>query len=73
MALTFIGKDPGSEHGNSPTVWVDETTHDFVIQGWKPDEVTLAGCGTVPGHEAVIRVPSRMTELLRKACDAAGA
>lgn len=70
-ALKFIGKDPDSGGGESPTVFVDESTADLVIQGWRADEDTLNACreiGGVPEHEAVVRVPARMVEILREAC-----
>ncbi|MDT0328406.1 hypothetical protein [Nocardiopsis lambiniae] len=70
--LKFIGKDPGSDTKGSPTVFVDPSTADLVIQGWKADEDTLSVCrelGDLPDHEAVVRLPARMIEILRKACD----
>jgi hypothetical protein len=83
MALRYIGVDERSEQGNCPTVWVDSETKDFVLQGWKVDATTREEClvsiGTVPGHEgvvsipdneAVIRIPARMVDLIREACDA---
>ena len=35
MALQFIGIDPGTDGIDCPTVWVDDTTGDFVLKGWK--------------------------------------
>ncbi|NKY99504.1 hypothetical protein HGB44_17800 [Nocardiopsis dassonvillei subsp. albirubida] len=72
MSLKFIGKDPESDTKGSPTVFVDEDTADMVIQGWKAGEDTLTACrevGTIPDHEAVVRVPARMVKILREACD----
>ncbi len=80
MTLRFIGIDPETSTGNSPTVWVDESTHEVVIQGWKPGPQLEAECEQfeVPGHsvgipadEAVIRIPARLAPALRKACDVA--
>lgn len=54
-------------------VSVDDATKDFVFQGWKVDGGTRAEClfsGTIPDHEEVIRIPARMVDLIRKACDA---
>ncbi|MET9814380.1 hypothetical protein [Streptomyces sp. NPDC006355] len=82
MSLRFIGIDPNTGQGESPTVWVDDSTGELVIQGWKPDEVTQAECAAfevpghavgVPEHEQVVRVPARMASILREACDAAEA
>ena len=65
MAPQFIGKDPDSPNGDSPSVWDDGD--DFVIQGWKvsdPGEVAdllrTAGQSAVPGQEALIRFPKRL-------------
>ncbi|WP_329179139.1 MULTISPECIES: hypothetical protein [unclassified Streptomyces] len=78
MALRFVGIDPTTGTGESPTVWVDQEKGELVLQGWKPDEDTLAECGAfeAPGHavgipetEAVIRIPARMVDMVREACD----
>ncbi|MGW4690962.1 hypothetical protein ACWEO1_01080 [Kitasatospora cineracea] len=74
MSLQFIGKDPNSPDGDSPTIWVDEETKDLVIQGWKADEETEAECrqtGRIPDHEAVVRVPARLAQAIREALDVA--
>ncbi|MFF9279494.1 hypothetical protein [Streptomyces griseosporeus] len=80
MSLRFIGIDPNTGQGESPTVWVDEKSGDLVIQGWKPDADTQAECAAfevpghavgIPEHEQVVRVPARMASILRKACDVA--
>lgn len=77
MALKFIGIDPNTGSGQSPTVWVDEQRGEIVIQGWRPDAATVAECTAtvVPGHaigipdsENVIRVPARMAAIIREAC-----
>ena len=80
MALRFVGIDPETGTGQSPTVWVDEERAELVLQGWKPSAELEAECAatSVPGHavgipegEAVIRIPARMIPILREACDAA--
>ncbi|MEW2253212.1 hypothetical protein AB0907_38550 [Streptomyces sp. NPDC006975] len=80
MSLLFIGIDPNTGQGESPTVWVDETNGDLVIQGWKPNAATEAECAAfavpghavgIPEHEQVVRVPARMVAILREACDVA--
>jgi hypothetical protein len=79
-ATTFHGIDPETGTGNSPTVWVNDTTRDVIIQGFKAEPELQAECTAfeLPGHakgipadEAVIRIPARMVSALRKACDAA--
>lgn len=74
MSLLFFGKDPDSDDDHCPSAWVDETTADLVLQGWRSDDSTRAEClnfGSIPDTEAVIRIPARMVPQLRKACDAA--
>jgi hypothetical protein len=80
MALRFIGIDPDTGGGNSPTVWFDESTKELVVQGWKGSQelygqVTATPApdhtGGVPEGEDIVRIPARMTSILRKACDAA--
>jgi hypothetical protein len=79
MSLQFIGIDPETGDKQSPTVWVDETSKELVLQGWKPSPEVEAECAAfeVPGHgvgipegEAVIRIPARMVHMIREACDA---
>jgi hypothetical protein len=78
MALQFIGIDPNTGDKQSPTVWVDRETHELVLQGWKPDAALEAECAAfeapdhasgLPENEAVIRIPARMTQMVREACD----
>jgi hypothetical protein len=79
MTLRFIGIDPDTKTGDSPTVWIDEQKGELVFQGWKPDAALEAECAAfeVPGHavgipqgEAVVRIPARMTDMIREACSA---
>ncbi|GHB17169.1 hypothetical protein [Streptomyces chryseus] len=79
MALRFIGIDPSTGDGESPTVWVDETREELVFQGWKPSAELEAECAAtevpghskgIPDHEAVVRIPVRMVPMIREACDA---
>jgi hypothetical protein len=61
MTLRFLAKDPGSDHGQSPTVWDDGDC--YVVQGWRiTDEATLAEVGDVPPDETVVRIPKRMLQ-----------
>ncbi|MFD3929673.1 hypothetical protein [Streptomyces sp. NPDC058614] len=79
MTLKFIGIDPNTGDDESPTVWVDQETHELVLQGWKPGPELKAECAAftmpghavgIPDHEAVIRIPARMVHMIREACDA---
>lgn len=80
MTLRFLGIDPATETGDSPTVWFDDDTREFVLQGWKVgDDLRRQITETpapnhapgIPDHEDVIRMPARMAQVLREACDAA--
>ncbi|MEU6709089.1 hypothetical protein [Streptomyces wuyuanensis] len=79
MSLQFIGIDPNTGDHESPTVWIDQERKEIVFQGWKPGPALEAECAAfeVPGHahgipdnEAVIRIPARMVNMIREACDA---
>jgi hypothetical protein len=79
MSLEFIGIDPHTGTGQSPTVWVDKDAEELVIQGWKASAEIEAQCAAtevpghatgIPEHEAVVRIPARMVHVVREACDA---
>ncbi|WBB63615.1 hypothetical protein O7599_14285 [Streptomyces sp. WMMC500] len=81
MPLVFVGIDPNTGDKNSPTVWVDTDAQELVLQGWKPGPGLEAQCAatTVPGHahgipdsEAVVRIPARMIDKVKEACDVLG-
>ncbi|MET7457876.1 hypothetical protein ABZT03_39720 [Streptomyces sp. NPDC005574] len=81
MTLRFVGIDPNTGGGGSPTVWVEEESADLVLQGEEAEELLKAQVsGTewvaghqvgIPPHETVIRIPARMVPILREACDVA--
>nr|WP_119589281.1 hypothetical protein [Streptomyces scabiei] len=81
MTLRFVGIDPNTGGGGSPTVWVEEESADLVLQGEEAEELLKAQVsGTewvvghqvgIPPHETVIRIPARMVSILREACDVA--
>ncbi|WP_059013461.1 hypothetical protein [Streptomyces specialis] len=81
MPLLFIGIDPASEQGDSPTVWADTDAGELLIQGWTATAEEENRCysegGTAPGHdsavpahETIVRIPARMAPIIRKALDA---
>ncbi|MER5971449.1 hypothetical protein ABT112_17230 [Streptomyces sp. NPDC002055] len=79
MSLRFIGIDPNTGTGESPTVWIDEEAQELVFQGWKAGPSLEAQCAAttlpghavgIPDHEAVVRVPARMVHIIKEACDA---
>jgi hypothetical protein len=81
MSLDFIGIDPGTPEGGSPTVWLETETEEFIFQGVTADARLYGRIGGVqwvpghelgiPAHESVVRLPVRMLPILREACDAA--
>ncbi|GAA2638763.1 hypothetical protein SMC26_39850 [Actinomadura fulvescens] len=61
MSLEFLGKDPDSDDGQSPTVWVDREADVYVIRGWQiADAETRAVVGDDPPGELTMRFPRRM-------------
>ncbi|MEV7105558.1 hypothetical protein [Streptomyces atroolivaceus] len=79
MSLQFVGIDPNTGDHESPTVWADLKEKELVLQGWKAGPELEAECAALelPGHaigipdtEAVIRIPARMVDMIREACDA---
>jgi hypothetical protein len=68
MALKFLGKDPGSPDGDSPSLWDDGDS--YVMQGWRVTDASdmaallaAAGQDSIPAHETLIRFPKRMMAL----------
>ncbi|WP_035803355.1 hypothetical protein [Kitasatospora mediocidica] len=79
MALDFVGIDPNTGGGGSPTVWVEDETEEIIVQSWTADDTLcekIAGTEWVPGHtlgipahESVIRIPARMVPILKEAVE----
>ncbi|MGH3572799.1 MAG: hypothetical protein ACRDUW_13350, partial [Pseudonocardiaceae bacterium] len=60
MRVKFLGKDPGSFEGNSPTLFATDRTDrkTYIAQGWiVTDPQALAEIGPVPEGEAIIEIP----------------
>jgi hypothetical protein len=67
MALRFLGINPDTPQGGSPTVWEDTESGDIVIQSCRADERTLEECrqtGDIPDHETVIHLPRVMVRFI---------
>ena len=61
MRARFLGKDPSSQDGDSPTLFATDRTDrvTFIAQGWKvTDPRALADIGPVPDHETLIEIPA---------------
>ncbi|MER6994542.1 hypothetical protein [Streptomyces sp. NPDC000410] len=66
MTLRMLGKDPESQFGQSPTVYLDDQTDTYLVQGWKVlDEERLAQMD-IPGHETVVEIPRRMVQFFEE-------
>ncbi|CNF11624.1 Uncharacterised protein [Mycobacterium tuberculosis] len=73
MALRFLGKDPDSKDGDSPSFWHDDADGSVVVQGWKVGDpaaiaelLRTSGRPGVPSNEAVVRIPGRLLPLLKE-------
>lgn len=62
MALRMLGKDPNSPDGNSPTVYLDEETDRYLVQGFNVEDQGRLGQMNVPAHEGVVEIPRYMVQ-----------
>ncbi len=62
MALHTLGKDPESPDGKSPTVYYDDQTDNYVLQGWRVLDGERLAQMDIPDHETVIEFPRRMMQ-----------
>ncbi|MGF1428762.1 hypothetical protein [Kitasatospora sp. LaBMicrA B282] len=60
MALHKLGQDPNSPDGKSPTLYYDDETDNYIIQGWKVTDPERLAQLDLPEHETVIEYPKRM-------------
>jgi hypothetical protein len=60
MALHKLGQDPESPNGKSPTVYLDDETDNYLLQGWKVTDPQRLAQMDIPEHETVIEFPRRM-------------
>jgi hypothetical protein len=66
MRATFLGKDPDSQSGQSPTLFATDRTDrmTYIAQGWKvTDPQALADVGDVPDHETLIEIPEEVLKM----------
>jgi hypothetical protein len=60
MRARFLGKDPESSEGDSPTLYATDRVgrKTYIAQGWVvTDPDALADIGSVPEGEAVVEIP----------------
>lgn len=68
MRATFLGKDPESMQGESPTLFATDRTdrRTYIVQGWiVTDPQVLADVGEVPSGETIIEVPEDVLRFAR--------
>ena len=66
MRAQFLGKDPESQVGQSPTLFATDRTDrvTYIAQGWKvTDPQALADIGDVPDHETLIEIPEDVLKM----------
>jgi hypothetical protein len=66
MRAHFLGVDPESGEGDSPTLFATDRTDrvTFIAQGWKvTDPDVLADVGDVPDHETLIEIPEDVLKM----------
>jgi len=66
MRAQFLGKDPESQEGQSPTLFATDRTDrvTYIAQGWKvTDPQALADVGDVPDHETLIEIPEDVLKM----------
>ncbi|MFC1416394.1 hypothetical protein [Streptacidiphilus cavernicola] len=62
MALHKLGKDPESPNNGSPTVYLDDVTDTYLLQGGKVTDPERLAQLAIPDHETVIEFPRRMMQ-----------
>ena len=66
MRAQFLGKDPESQEGHSPTLFATDRADrvTYIAQGWKvTDPQALADIGSVPDHETLIEIPEDVPKM----------
>jgi hypothetical protein len=66
MYVRFLGKDPNSIEGESPTLFATDRTDrvTYIAQGWKvTDPQARADIGPVPDRETLIEIPEDVLKM----------
>jgi hypothetical protein len=66
MRARFLGVDPESSEGDSPTLFTTDRADrvTYIAQGWKvTDPQALADIGPVPEHETLIEIPEDVLKM----------
>lgn len=70
LRARFLGKDPCSQEGQSPTLFATDRTdrRTFIAQGWVvTDAEALADVGPVPNGETIIEIPEDVLRFYTRA------
>ncbi|MFG2996273.1 hypothetical protein [Streptomyces sp. NPDC048340] len=62
MALRMLGKDPNSPDGNSPTIYLDEETDRYLVQGYAVLDDERLKQLNLPPHEGAVEIPRHMVQ-----------
>lgn len=62
MTLHLLGKDPESPAGDSPTVYYDDQSDAYILQGYRVEDPERLAQMNIPPHETVIEFPKRMMQ-----------
>ncbi len=69
MHIKFLGKDPDSDHGDSPTLFATDRAErkTYLVQGWiVTDSEALSELGPLPKGESVVEVPADVLRFARE-------
>ena len=70
MRALFLGTDPDSQEGQSPTLYATDRTDrkTYIAQGWVvTDPQVLADVGEIPPGEAIIEIPEDVLRFYERA------
>ncbi|QES41992.1 hypothetical protein DEJ49_14190 [Streptomyces venezuelae] len=73
MALRMLGKDPNSPEGKSATIYYDDVTDRYLVQGLKVLDDERHVQMDLPDHETVVEIPTYMVQFFPEVSGGRGA
>ncbi|MFF0625862.1 hypothetical protein [Streptomyces sp. NPDC004296] len=73
MSLHMLGKDPQSKEGKSATVYYDDVSDRYLVQGLKVLDDERLSQLDLPAHETVVEIPKYMVEFFPEVNGGGGA